>query len=94
MKDDKIKEGEDKIKGIMLPPVKLKDGMSPTIDLKRVFGFIPEKILVLKVSGRNNWYQIFAVFTEEALKKVEEAEKERDEAKKMEILKLNKKTND
>lgn len=93
MKDEttpkEVRDGQ--LKGILCPPVKLKDGMSPTFNLKKIFGFVPEKILVIKVASRNNWFQLFAVFTEEALGKIAEAEKERENTEKSEILKLNKK---
>ena len=84
----KTQNNDEQLKGIMLPPVKLKNGKSPTFDLKRIFGFVPEKILVLKVAGRNNWFQLYAVFTDKVLKKIEATEKERDEKKKEEELRI------
>lgn len=48
---------------IVAPEFKLKDGLDRrqvNIDLKAVFGVIPEQIAIRKVLGKNNTFVLFA----------------------------------
>lgn len=63
------------------PPFKLKDQPGRggvEFNLLEVFGFIPEKIVIQKVQGRNNWLVVSAIMTEKELEK-EEHDKTRKE---------------
>jgi hypothetical protein len=53
-------------------PFKLKDKPGRggvEFNLVEVFGFIPEKIVIQKVQGANNWIVVSAILTEKALLK-------------------------
>ncbi len=58
-------------------PFKLKDHpetrRSQILDLKHVFGFLPEFIVVAKMPGQNNHISVVAVLTEEEEKKEDAA---------------------
>lgn len=54
-------------------PFKLKDRpetrRSQIIDMRHVFGFLPEYIVIAKMPGQNNHISVVAVLTEEEEKK-------------------------
>lgn len=58
----------EKINGRITKEVKLRP-KAEIFNLKQVFGFVPENILVIKVAGKNNWYQLMAQFTPEEQEK-------------------------
>ncbi len=65
------------------PAFKLKDKAGRNavdIDLKDMFGFLPEKIIVLKVDGKNNTIKVAGVLTDEAI--AEEKLKNKDKVAK------------
>lgn len=54
------------------PPFKLKDRAGRggvEFNLLEVFGFVPDKIVIQKVAGRNNWIVVSAILTERELEK-------------------------
>lgn len=65
------------------PEIKLKDqygrgGME--FNLREIFGFMPEKIVISKVTGRNNVIVVSAILTPEELER-EAIQRERDAKK-------------
>ncbi len=71
--------------------IKLKDSKKRrmiTLDLKKVFGFIPKKIIIEKKFKENNNFFVHAVLTTKMLKK--EAEKSKDKEIKEDIKKVKK----
>ena len=61
------KEERPKIKVRPTPPIKLKDKIGRqyvTINLKNLFGFLPDVIIVSKVAGAHDTVIVSAVLTE------------------------------
>lgn len=61
-------------KVVASPVIKLKDTVGKsyvTFDIKRLFGFVPKKMIIQKKRGMNNCFQLFAILTEKELKKEE-----------------------
>lgn len=68
------KEETPKIKVRPTPPIKFKDKIGRqyvTINLKSLFGFQPEVIIVSKVAGQHDTMIVSAVLTEAEMKKEE-----------------------
>lgn len=65
-------------------PVKLKDYPASrrfvSYDLMKVFGFIPETVIIAKIEGSNNKVGLLAVMTKE---EIEKDKKRKEEEKKM-----------
>lgn len=60
------------------PAFKLKDKQGRfyvLLDLKRDFGFIPEKIIIEKMPNYNNTFVVRAILTEDEIKKENEVKK-------------------
>lgn len=92
MKEDRVNpSGEAKVEGVITPPIKLRDGNSPIFSPRDMFGFMPEQFLVMKVPGRNNWYQLMGLFTPE---EKEKRSRLTDAKKEEELAKVNKKQDD
>lgn len=59
-------------------PYKFKDKEGRNrlvLDLKKVFGFLPEIIIIDKALGRNNVIQVHAVLTDEEIKRENDRKK-------------------
>lgn len=72
------KEERPKIKVRPTPPIKLKDKHGRqyvTINLKHLYGFIPEVIIVSKVPGEHDTVIVSAVLTEAELIRDAESKK-------------------
>lgn len=64
---------DQQTQGKASPAYKLKDHgnrRGVKFHLKEVFGFIPDEVIVMKVQGRNNAFQLFAIFPEKMLAKM------------------------
>lgn len=65
---------DQKIPARMASPVVLKDKQGRggvRYDLKRVFGFLPEVVIIQKVKDKNNTFTLSAVLTDDEIKKEE-----------------------
>lgn len=59
-------------------PIRFSDKVGKDViifDFKKIFGFLPEKIILQKVLGQKNLIVLCAVLTDEELKKEEEQRK-------------------
>lgn len=86
MTDVTKKAAEDnQIKVRSLPIMKLKDKANRhtiILPLRQAFGFLPEVLIIKKVPGENNKFQIHAQLTDEVLAEIKKIETEK--AKKQE----------
>ena len=76
-----------------LPPIKLKDKNHRKyveINFMKIFGFIPETVIIEKVQGENNTFRFHVVLTEAEIKKEDEKIAEMNKKAKEEMDKLEK----